>query len=755
MRLTIRLLVAIWLSAMAVAAGFAWVSVEAERARLLDDLERRAGLLAEGLQEALEPLGERAPAARVERVIGRFGTPGRGVAVFDRFAGLVAATPEAARALAGPPPFVSAVVAADAVQHGLDRLGDRQVHYYALPLPGPERPRGALVVVHDAGPVEARVRELIRFNAIRAVVLAAVVSLITLLVVRTTVTSPVGRLAEWARQLRHGVAAPAAPPEADRGLFGPLAEEVSSLGASLARARAAAEQEARLRLEGETIWTEERLRQTVGRRLGGRPLFVVSNREPYQHVRRARRLEVVTPASGLVTALDPVMRACGGVWIASGSGDADREAVDERSRVSVPPDDPRYTLRRVWLGREEEAGYYLGFANEGLWPLCHIVHARPTFRPDDWRHYEAVNRKFADAALEEMADTEAPVLLIQDYHFARLAAHVRDKRPDARIALFWHIPWPHPEAFGICPWQADLLEGMLGADIVGFHTQFHCNNFLETVDRTLEARLDWEHFAVVRGSRTTLVKPFPISVAPAFVDDPPDGDRAALLAQLGLGGVEFLGVGVERLDYTKGLPERFRAIGRFFERFPRYRGRLTFVQLAAPSRGDIPRYRELADEVERTVEAVNGPLQTREWRPIVMLVAQHSHRDIWPYYRWADFCMVTSLHDGMNLVAKEFVSVREDGDGVLILSRFTGASRELRDALLVNPYDVDATADAIRQAVEMPRRERRARMGRMRQVVGEHNIYRWAGLLLSELARLPGAAPPPPPPPRGPARAGR
>jgi len=327
-------------------------------------------------------------------------------------------------------------------------------------------------------------------------------------------------------------------------------------------------------------------------------------------------------------------------------------------------------------------------------------------------------------------------VLIQDYHFALLPALIKAQRPDARTAIFWHIPWPNYEAFSICPWQEDLLRGMLGADLIGFHTQYYCNNFLETVERVVEARIDWEHFSVNRGPHTTSVKPFPISVAPTFVDDPPKTSREELLAELGI-SAEFVGVGVERLDYTKGIPERFLAIGRLFERFPEYRERLVFVQLAAPSRSTIRRYQELEAEVETTVQMVNRTFQTRRWRPIVYLKGHHEHRDIWPFYRHADFCMVTSLHDGMNLVAKEFISVRDDEDGALILSQFAGASSELRDALLVNPYDIDGVADAIRAAVAMPPEERRARMARMRQTVREHNIYRWAGLLLNDLSRIP------------------
>jgi trehalose 6-phosphate synthase len=433
--------------------------------------------------------------------------------------------------------------------------------------------------------------------------------------------------------------------------------------------------------------------------------------------------------------MEPVMRACGGVWVAHGSGDADHITTEATGRIRLPVDDPRYTLRRVWLSKEEEEGYYYGFANEGLWPLCHVVHARPTFRPEDWTQYRAVNAKFAEALFEEMAETVAPLILVQDYHFALLPELIKARRPDARVAIFWHIPWPNFEAFGICPWQDEILRGMLASDLIGFHTQYHCNNFLETVERTLEARIDAEHFAVVRGDHPTYVQPFPISVAPDFVDNPPPITREQLLHELGI-KAEFLGVGVERVDYTKGLPERFHALRVFFERYPEYRERLVFVQVAAPSRSRIKRYQLLQTELHATIDEVNRAMGTRSWQPIVYLERHLNRDDIWPFYRHANFCLVSSLHDGMNLVAKEFVSVREDDDGVLILSRFTGAARELRDALLVNPYDLDETADAIRVAIEMLPEERGVRMNRMRRHVTEHNIFRWAGLLLGELARV-------------------
>ena len=736
MRFTLRLVVAIWLSALTVIGGFAYLQISEERHRLVQDLERRAALLGEGLKEAVEPVLARGSRPGVERLLKKFGRRDQGIAVYDKVGALIAATPDIEPLLPTSLPEVIGALSAGTVQKGFTALGGKAVYLYASPLTlRDDRSAGAVAVFLDASPIAAAQWERWRYSAVRFLVLAVVLSFIAWLVVRVSITRPMAKMAQWTKALRHGPAL--APPDLlGAGLFGPVALEVSVLAKSLYRAQAAAEEEATLRLVGETLWTEERLKQFVKLRLGESPLLVVSNREPLRHVWKDGRIEAEIPASGLVTAMDPVMRACGGVWVAQGSGDADREAADAQGRLRIPADDPRYTLRRVWLTKEEESGYYEGFANEGLWPLCHIVHTRPHFRPADWAHYRAVNEKFADAVLEEVAGVESPMVLIQDYHFALLPGLIKQGRPDARTAIFWHIPWPNFENFSICPWQDDVLLGMLAADLIGFHTQFYCNNFLETVERAIEARIDWEHFSVTRGQHTTYVKPFPISVAPEFVEDPPALSREALLERLGI-SAEFLGVGVERLDYTKGLPERFRALGRFFERFPQYRERVVFVQLAAPSRSTIERYQQLEAEVDGVIREVNGAFGTKRWRPIVYLKRHHDHRDIWPFYRHADFCMVTSLHDGMNLVAKEFVSVRDDEDGTLILSQFAGASWELRDALLVNPYDMDGMAEAIRSAVEMPPDERRARMARMRQSVREHNIYRWAGLLLSELQRVP------------------
>ncbi|MBI3293028.1 MAG: trehalose-6-phosphate synthase, partial [Elusimicrobia bacterium] len=384
-------------------------------------------------------------------------------------------------------------------------------------------------------------------------------------------------------------------------------------------------------------------------------------------------------------------------------------------------------------------GYYYGFSNEGLWPLCHIAHTRPVFRNEDWTHYKRVNEKYAQAVAEELAGTKDPFVLIQDYHFALLPKLIRHIRPDAKIAIFWHIPWPNPESFGICPWSKELLLGLLGADLIGFHIQFHCNNFLDTADRLLESRIDWEQFAVNRAGHKTVVKPFPIGIATGNPNSTNGTAQAAarqeVLRRLGH-PVKWLGVGVDRIDYTKGISERFRAIEHFLEKHPEFKEQFTFVELAAPSRTIIKRYNDLGDELEKEAREINQRLQTRTWKPIIFRKEHHNREEIDLFYHAADLCLVTSLHDGMNLVGKEFVWSRSDERGVLVLSRFAGASRQLKDALLVNPYDIEEVAEAIYKAATMPPEEQRARMARMRSILDEHNVYRWAADITTELDRI-------------------
>ena len=500
------------------------------------------------------------------------------------------------------------------------------------------------------------------------------------------------------------------------------------------------EHDQRLEIDYRENWTPNALAHLVRAGLDSPQMIVVSNREPYIHNRGPDGQPIVqVPASGMATALEPIIRACSGVWIAHGSGTADRDVVDLHDRVSVPPSDPAYTLRRVWLSEEEENGFYFGFSNEGLWPLCHLAYVRPSFREADWRQYQAVNRKFADVVLKE-ARTDHPVVFVQDYHFALLPALVRQRIPGATVVVFWHIPWPNSETFGVCPWKEELLLGMLRADILGFHTRYHCQNFLETVDRYVECHIDREHMTVTIQGHVCQVSPYPISIEwpPRWLEQLPSPEQCArsVRDRFGLADEVRIGVGVERWDFTKGIVERFLAVEQLLEQHPAWRGKVSLLQVAAPTRSKLPAYRLLKQETEETAERINARFGTERWKPIVLIGEHQEPLQVFELYRSADFCLVNSLHDGMNLVAKEFVAARDDHDGVLILSTFAGASRELIEALLVNPYDISETAAAIRMALEMGRDERRERMRLMRRTVKENNVYRWAGRMLMDAARV-------------------
>ncbi|MCL5022329.1 MAG: trehalose-6-phosphate synthase [Nitrospirae bacterium] len=744
MKITIRLIVSLLLVVALVAVFFSFYQVRAEKIRLTGELERRAIVLAESLRESVIPLLQSNAFPKLNRLVQRFGNRERlkGFAVLDRQGNIIASTPELKPHIPQPLPQAVSAIAENRPIDGFLTIEGRKTYVFTLPLSAEDTLIGSLALFNDASYIDIRLEGIWTNTILRFLIMALFIAVITLLTVKWSITGPIARFAEWMRELRTGKSKVGQPVSAVRGdVLAPLISEAAQLAKSLAVARARAEEEARLRLQAESLWTANGLKEHMNAELGARKLFLISNREPYMHIKDGRTVKCIAPAGGLVTALDPVMRICDGVWIAHGSGEADREAADAGGKLRVPPEDPSYTLKRVWLIKEEEEGYYYGFSNEGLWPLCHITHTRPVFRLEDWVYYQKVNEKFAGALLEEISGEESPLVLIQDYQLALLPLLVKEKRPDAKVALFWHIPWPNPEAYGICPWHQEILLGMLGADIIGFHIQFHCNNFLDTVDRFLESKIDWEQFSVNRGGHTTLVKPFPISVS--FEDASAHAltrpERAALreniLREIDV-HADYLGVGVDRIDYTKGIVERFRAIERFLEKYPEFVGKFTFVELGAPSRTHIKRYRELAAEVEETVDRISWKFQDKGWRPIVFLKAHHGHEEINRFYRASDICMVTSLHDGMNLVAKEFVVTRDDEDGALILSQFTGASRELRDAIIINPYDVEEMADAIYLSLTMEPSERAERMKRMRSVVREHNVYRWAGNLITALARL-------------------
>lgn len=476
----------------------------------------------------------------------------------------------------------------------------------------------------------------------------------------------------------------------------------------------------------------------VSRTTRGSRVVVVSNREPCLHERTAGGIEMVRPASGLVTALEPIVRATRGIWVAHGSGSADRLVTDEKGRITITPEDPQYTLRRVWMTKKEENGYYYSISNRALWPLCHIAYTRPFFSRDDWELYKTVNQRFCEAILDEIRG-EPAVVFIQDYHLALLPRMLRNERPDLKLVHFWHIPWPNREAFRIFPWGEELLDGLLGNDILGFHIQYHCNNFMDTVDRGIEAMVDYEHFRIQRGGHPTHIRAFPISVDFRQIGRDIASQRVAenrqrFIRELGEEVLQTrLYVGVDRLDYTKGIAERIQGFDIMLKRYPDLAGKVTLLQLAAPTRMHLEEYRTVSDEIEQRVDEINWRHQTDGWVPIRFLRAHHDYYSVLAAYGMADVLMVTSLHDGMNLVAKEFLSARTDEDGVLLLSRYTGASRELPDALLVNPFDVDEVADAMHRAFHMTEKERKMRMRRLRRNVRRNTIFDWGLRIFEEL----------------------
>ena len=704
------------------------------------DLERRAQLLGESLSNTVERDLQRDAQQTLQRTVQQFANREHlaGLAVYDRQGHALAVSTTLQPLIASTPEIVQQSLSSGINTNAFLRMGISSIHITALPLYRDSTLIGCLAIVHDSGYIRAESLRIWRETFLSALAHVVLIVLITLLIVRWSIAGPIARTARWMKALRTGRAMSPRMKLPDLELFRPIAREVATFAESLNTARSAAELEARLRVSGESTWTADRLAVQVLERLEDGKLFVVSNREPYIHVHRGKSIAVDVPASGLVTALEPVLRACGGTWVAHGSGDADTETVDSRDRLPVPPDDPRYTLRRVWLTKEEEQGYYYGFANEGLWPLCHIAHTRPLFRASGLAALPGsqpeIRRRLArrDGKRQPSRRPRAGLSLRATSADDQAEAARRARRDllahsVAESGGLRHLPLaarargrpagrrshriPHPGALhqfsanrGPRPRIAHRLESVFRAAAGPSHDGAAIPH-----QRRVPAGLNAaEPPSRLMKSARQSCKPLGVSAA-------------------------LMGVGVDRLDYTKGILERFLAIERFLEKYPRYQGVFTFVQIGAPSRTHIKRYRDLQEEVEAEADRINWRFQADQWKPIVLLNRQHSHKEVEAYYRAADLCLVTALHDGMNLVAKEFVATRQDERGVLILSCFTGAARELCDALQVNPYDIDQTAEALRAALEMPPEEKQLRMQRMRKLVRENNVYRWAGSLIDAL----------------------
>jgi trehalose 6-phosphate synthase len=459
-------------------------------------------------------------------------------------------------------------------------------------------------------------------------------------------------------------------------------------------------------------------------------LVVVSNREPYAHARDdTGAIAVERPAGGLALALDPVLRALGGSWVAWGHGDADREVVDEHDRVGVPPENPAYTLRRLWLSEEEIENYYFGFSNQGLWPICHNILEHVRFRDRYWQAYGDVNDRFARAAAEEIGEG-AGLIWFQDYHLALAPGIARELRPDATLAHFWHIPWPAWETYRVCPWKVELLEGLLANDLLGFHLDTFANNFLTACVRELDAFVDRGKQAVVHRGHLTRVAAFPISIDVQHFEEmaqspETEARMARIVARFGLEH-KRVGIGVDRLDYTKGIVERLEALRILFQRYPELVGSFTFIQIAVPSRSEIPAYQILEDEVDAKIDRLNSALATDDWQPVITIKESVPQNELAAFYRLADVAVVSSIQDGMNLVVKEFVACQDMEDpGAVCLSEFAGASDELDHTLPVNPLYTEGFADDLRRALEMPLEERRERMAEMKADLADNTIYTW------------------------------
>ena len=721
--------------------AFGIVQVNFEEARLMDDLQRKARTVAESTELSAKYILSNNDLRSANRLTESFQKRERlqGCVIYDKDGKVLSITSRISDWGQKDEPYVREALETKNPRGALKKFKEYSVYSYVLPvLDDDKNVLGMVEVVYDTSYVFTTLTELWRHISTALIILVVSITLIMVLLQRRIFILPVLQLTEWFRLFQKGETDKHHPITKEKGAFGKLASEVEQIALSLRIARKTISGEAQARLEKEDLWTEAKLRNLVLAKLGENALCVVSNREPYMHVidETSGETRCIRPASGVVTAIDPILRACGGTWIAHGSGNADRKFVNSKNKLAVPPEDNHYILKRVWLTKEEEQGYYYGFSNEGLWPLCHNTHTRPLFRELDWQMYKEVNQKFADAVLEELP-AKNPLIFIQDYHFTLLPKMIKEKRPDATIALFWHIHWPNPEIFATCPYQKEILDGMLGCDLIGFHVQYHCNNFLDTANRLLESRVDTEKFSIVRAGKETFVRAFPISV------DTNIGETTKRdLAEIGELSKEFelegktVAVGVERIDYTKGLIERMAAVDRFLEKYPQYKGKFVLIQLAAPSRVHIKRYHDLMAEIDEAVEKVNWKHSDGDWKPIIYLKRHFSPEEVRPYYDLADICIVSSLHDGMNLVAKEYVASNKDLGGVLILSRFTGASKELTDAVQINPYSIEEFADAIKFAVEMPAEERKRRMDNMRKIVTENNVYRWAGKIITELTAL-------------------
>jgi trehalose-6-phosphate synthase/HAMP domain-containing protein len=723
-------------------AVFGILQVRSVEERMMDDLRRKVTALAESIEVSSRDLFQNYRRLPAQRLVDSFDKRERlqGCVLYDSTGTILAIGERIAPWRDARNPILASAIRTREPSSGTAALGGMKLFIYDAPVRDETgRFLGIVEIVHDTSYLYPVQTALWRRLSVVLILMVTLIVLTLFFIQRRLFILPVLRLTDWFSRFQRGEIDTARPLRPE-GELGRLADEVEQVALSLRVARKAMSKEAEVRLKKEDVWTESRLRNLVHAKFGTTAFFVVANREPYIHeLNPPGPPRCLRPASGVVTAIDPILKASGGMWIAHGSGSADFQFVNSKGKLGVPPEDNRYILKRVRLTKDEENGYYYGFSNEGLWPLCHVTHTRPIFKESDWQTYKDVNRKFADAVIGELPVHKAYVF-IQDYHFTLLGRMIKEKRPDVSVALFWHIPWPNPEIMAICPYYGEILDGMLGCDLIGFHVQVHCNNFLDTVNRLLECRVDTERFTVVRNEKETAVRAFPISVDDSMGRPSQGVDEAVreIVREYDLEG-KIVAIGVDRIDYTKGIVERLNAVDRFLEKYPQFKNRFVFIQLGAPSRVHIKRYHDLGGEIDELVEKKNWKHSDGTWKPILYLKRHFTPDEIRPFYSLADICIVSSLHDGMNLVAKEYVTAKTDLNGVLLLSMFTGAARELTDALPINPYAIEDFADKLHLAAEMTSDEKQRRMRSMRATVSEFNIYRWAGQIITDWTALPPA----------------
>lgn len=743
MKQILAIVASIFLVVTLIAFIFTYNQFSLESQRLENDIQYRSSLLADGLKDSVEPNFINKSNSYLQSLVERYADNQRvaGLAIVDNKGKIIAVSSSLPKEMSESQTVATNVMDADKADGSFVTNNGSKLYVYAQPLHDKKSVVGSLLIIQNAQYIDTRLFDIWKSNAIRILTQGLLLSLAVLLIFRWLLYKPIQNMVLRMRSTRLDSETTISTATLSDPFFSPLVKEVSHMQQSLIQARVAASEEARLSLEKlDSPWTAERLSQFAKDILKKRTPFVVSVREPYIHSKEGTAVIYKSPPNGVVTAVEPIIKACGGLWIAQGSGNADKLVVDEEDKIKVPPDDPKYTLKRIWLSEEEERKFYYDASRKGIYPLHHLAYIKPVFRQEDWEKYKAVNKKFAEAVLKEIKDIKKPIIMIQEHDFGLLPKMIKSKRPDAVVHYFWHIPWANAEAFSSCPWKKEILEGMLGADLLGFHTQLYCNNFIESVGRELEALIDFEKFTVTKNGHISLIRPFPASInfTGKPQEDTLEDNKKAQKYIEGLGiKSPLIGVSVDRFDASKGLMEKMRSIEIFFKKYPEYIKQMTFIQFCPPlnvNRGKD--FEDFSKTVEREVERVNNLFKTNGWKPIVLVNKYHTHKELEAFYRLAKFCLITSLSDGMNLVSKEFVAARSNEDGILILSQFAGSSKELKDALIVNPFDTEQVAKMIHTALNMQPSEQIKRMRKLRNVVKNYNTYRWAAEILKGMVSV-------------------